>query len=116
MRVDDIQCVMPETMRLSPRGFSVRMSHTKTTGPGKIHGQVHAFVHRSITLTGHDWMEEGLQLLRHESAIFPRDYLVPAPTADWHAMRKKLMEPPQLANYFKMVLQMLGTPKFEDGR
>lgn len=116
MRVDDIQCVMPETMRLSPRGFSVRMSRTKTTGPGKIHGQVHAFVHRSITLTGHDWMEEGLQLFNHESAIFPRDYLVPAPTADWHAMRKKLVEPPQLANYFRMVLQMLGTPKFEDGK
>ena len=116
MRVDDIQCVMPETMRLSPRGFTVRMSRTKTTGPGKIHGQVHAFVHRSISLSGHDWMEEGLQLFNHESAIFPRDYLIPAPTADWRAMRKKLVEPPQLANYFRMVLQMLGTPKFEDGR
>ena len=116
MRVDDIQCVMPETMRLSPRGLSVRMSRTKTTGPGKVHGQVHAFVHRSITLTGHDWIDEGMQLFRHDTAIFPRDYLVPAPTENWQAMRKKLVEPPQLSNYFRMVLQMLGTPKFEDGR
>ena len=46
----------------------------------------------------------------------PRDYLVPAPTENWQAMRKKLVEPPQLSNYFRMVLQMLGTPKFEDGR
>ncbi|CAL1141183.1 unnamed protein product [Cladocopium goreaui] len=92
------------------------MSRTKTTGPGKVHGQVHAFVHRSITLTGHDWIDEGMQLFRHDTAIFPRDYLVPAPTENWQAMRKKLVEPPQLSNYFRMVLQMLGTPKFEDGR
>eukprot|EP00435_Cladocopium_sp_Y103_P035770 s3778_g9.t1 len=116
MRVDDIQCIMPETMKLSPRGFSVRMSKTKTTGPGKCHGQVHAFIHRSITLTGHDWVEEDMQLFRHETAVFPRDYLVPSPTEGWHAMRKKLVEPPQLANYFRMVLQMLGTPKYEDGK
>eukprot|EP00435_Cladocopium_sp_Y103_P016219 s4687_g4.t1 len=116
MRVDDLQCIMPETMKLSPRGFSVRMSKTKTTGPAKAHGQVHAFVHRSITLSGHDWLEEGMQLFRHETAVFPRDYLVPAPTERWNAMRKKLVEPPQLANYFRMVLQRLGTPKHEDGR
>ena len=107
---------MPETMRLSPRGFSLKMARTKTTGPGKIHGQIHVFVHRSVTLTGHDWIEEGMQLFRSDTAVFPRDYLVPAPTGNWQAMSKKLVEPPQLANYFRMVLQMLGTPKFEDGR
>ena len=116
MRVDDVQCIMPESMRLSPRGFTVRLSRTKTTGPGKVHGQVHAFIHRSITLTGVDWLDEGMQLFRHESAEYPRDYLVPAPSRDWGTMRKKLVEPPQLANYFRMVLQSLGTPKFEDGK
>ena len=107
---------MPESMRLSPRGFTVRLSRTKTTGPGKVHGQVHAFIHRSITLTGLDWLDEGMRLFRHESAEYLRDYLVPAPSGDWGTVRKKLVGPPQLANYFRMVLQSLGTPKFENGK
>ena len=87
MRTDDVQRVAPETLRLSNRGFSMRMARTKTTGPGKLHGQIFAFVRRDVSLTGKDWT----------------------------SFRRKLLEPPQLANYFRMVLQGLGTPKFEDG-
>ena len=38
MRVDDVQRVAPESLRLSTRGFSMKMARTKTTGPGKLHG------------------------------------------------------------------------------
>ena len=115
MRTDDIQRVAPESLRLSNRGFSMKMARTKTTGPGKLHGQIFAFVRRDVSLTGRDWLFDGLELFKHESANYPRDYLVPSPSENWTAFRKKLLEPPQLANYFRMVLQGLGTPKFEDG-
>ena len=115
MRVDDIQCIRPESMRLSTRGFSVKLLRTKTTGPGKLHGQVHAFVQRDCTLTGQDWLASGFKLWDRDDLMYPRDYLVPHPTANWNSVRKKIMEPPALANHFRMVLSSLCTPKREDG-
>ena len=115
MRLDDVQNVLPETMRLSTRGLTVRMARTKTTGPDKVHGQIHAFVARKISLTGADWIYEGVQLFKHESGEYPRDYLVPAPNDNWTGFKKKLVEPPQLSNYIRSVLRLLGTPKFQDG-
>ena len=115
LRADDIQRVAPESVRLSSRGFSMKMARTKTTGPGKLHGQIFAFVRRNVSLTGRDWLLEGVELFKHGSANFPRDYLVPSPSENWSSFRRKLLEPPHLANYFRMVLQGLGTPKHEDG-
>ena len=115
MRVDDIQSVAPESVRVSSRGLTMRLSRSKTTGPGKLHGQVHAFVRRDITITGTDWIAIGVELLQSDSLVFPRDYSIPAPHISWTACRKKILEPPQLANHFRMVLQSLGTPKLEDG-
>ena len=105
MRVDDIQSVAPESVRVSSRGLTMRLSRSKTIGLGKLHGQVHAFVRRDI----------GVELLQSDSLMFPRDYLIPAPHTSWTACRKKILEPPQLANHFRMVLQSLGTSKLEDG-
>ena len=55
-RVDDLQNVMPETVRLSNRGLTLRMARTKTTGGAKLHGPICAFVARDITVSGHDWL------------------------------------------------------------
>lgn len=54
VRTDDIQRVAPESLRLSVRGFSMRMARAKTTGPGKLHGQIFVFVRRDVSLTGKD--------------------------------------------------------------
>lgn len=114
MRVDDVQNILPESLKLSTRGLTVRLARTKTTGSDKLHGQISAFVARDISITGHDWLLDGVQMFKDESAMFPRDYLVPAPNAAFTGFRKKLVEPAQLANYFRMVLQKLCTPVFQD--
>lgn len=115
MRVDDIQNILPESLKVSTRGLTVKLSRTKTTGSDKLHGQVAAFVARDVSITGHDWLLEGPGLFKHESGLFPRDYLVPAPNEEWTGFRRKLVEPPQLANFFRMVLQKLKVPLFQDG-
>ena len=112
MRLDDIQCVLPQSLKLSRRGLTVRLARTKTTGPGKLHGQCHAFVNSCCSLTGLDWLTEGFLFWQADSLCYPRDYLVPHPTADWSGIRKK---PPALANMVRMTIQRLGTPKLEDG-
>ena len=81
MRVDDIQNVLPETLKVSKRGFTGRLARTKTSGPGKLHGQLPIFIRREISLTGHDWLAMGMEFTKLDSFIFPRDYLVPAHNA-----------------------------------
>ena len=115
MRLDDVQNMLPETMKLSKRGFSCRLSRTKTTGPGKLHGQVAVFVRRDATLSGYDWLGTGLELTSHESFQYKRDYLVPAPNAAFDGFVPKIVEPPSLSISIRIVLGRLGTPKFQDG-
>lgn len=79
MRLDDVQNMMPESMKLSRRGFSCHLNRTKTTAPGKLHGQVAVFVKREVSLTGYDWLGTGLALTEVDSFKFKRDYLAPAP-------------------------------------
>ena len=113
--LDDVQCILPQRLKLSRRGLTVGLARTKTTGPGKLHGQCHVFVNRCCCLSGEDWMLEGFSFWGLEQMWYPRDYLVPHPTENWQGVRKKLLEPPDLANFVRMVLQQLGTPKMEDG-
>ena len=115
MRVDDLQNVMPETVRLSNRGLTLRMARTKTTGGAKPHGPICAFVSKGITLSGHDWLLEGYQMLQREDMLFPRDYFIPTPSKDWNSFRNKIMEPPAMTNFFRIVMGRLGTPRFQDG-
>ena len=115
MRLDDVQNMLPDTMKLSKRGFSCRLSRTKTTGPGKLHGQVAVFVRRDISLSGYDWLGTGLELTNINSFQYKRDYLVPAPNTSFDGFVPKIVEPPALSNSIRIVLGRLGTPKFQDG-
>ena len=115
LRVDDIQNVLPETLKVSKRGFTARLARTKTSGPGKLHGQLPIFIHRSITLTGLDWLQTGLEFTALDSFIFPRDYLVPDHNDAYDGFYPKILEPPALANLMRRVLGKLGTPRFQDG-
>ena len=116
LRLDDLQNIQPETMRLSTRGISFRISRTKTTGPGRLHGAIHGFIHRDITITGEDWMVFGILTMQREDMKFPRDYLAPAPRRDWSGFIPKVVEPPEMANYFRTVLSKLGVPRFLEGK
>ena len=116
LRVDDIQNIQPETLRMSTRGLSFKMSRTKTTGPGRLHGAIHGFVARDITITGEDWMATGMIAMQREDMRFPRDYLAPGPTKDFGGFVPKVVEPPELANYFRMVLSKLFIPRHQEGK
>ena len=116
LRVDDIQSIQPESLRLSNRGLSFKLARTKTTGPGRIHGAVHGFVCREVSITGEDWMVVGMLSMQRDDMKYPRDYLTPGPSKDFSGFIPKIVEPPELANYFRMVLSRLCTPRFAEGR
>ena len=74
MRADDVQGLLPDTMRLDDSGFSMDLDRSKTTGPDRRTKRVKIFIERSISLTGWDWLKEGFDLWA--AYTFPRDYLV----------------------------------------
>lgn len=115
LRVDDVQNIQPETVCLSSRGLSFRLSKTKTTGPGRLHGAMHGFVSRDVSITGEDWLVTGMLVLQRDDMKFPRDYLAPGPAKDFIGFIPNVVEPPELANYFRMVLSKLPTPRFHEG-
>ena len=102
LRVDDIQSIQPESLRLSNRGLSFKLARTKTTGPGRIHGAVHGFVCREVSITGEDWMVVGMLSMQRDDMKYPRDYLTPGPSKDFSGFIPKIVEPPELANYFRI--------------
>ena len=54
--------------------------------------------------------------MQRDDMKYPRDYLTPGPSKDFSGFIPKIVEPPGLANYFRMVLSRLCTPRFAEGR
>ena len=62
LRCDDVQCVKPMLTTLSNYGLRLVLTKTKTTGSDKTHKEVMAFVHRTTSLTGVDWLGIGFEI------------------------------------------------------
>ena len=114
MRADDVQGLLPETMRLDDSGFSMDLDRSKTTGPDRRTKRVKIFVDRSISLTGRDWLKEGFSIWA--SFTFPRDYLVLKANNDFTEPVERGGDAATVALYMRKVLTNLDTPKKEEGK
>ena len=56
LRCDDVQAILPHRSLLSNFGLKMVLGKTKTTGPDKPQKEIYAFVHRTTSLTGNDWL------------------------------------------------------------
>ena len=79
LRYDDVQGILVGSFSVSASGFSFKIGRTKTTGPGRKHGVLKAFVSRECCLSGQDWQGEGLKLLAEPDFCRARDYFLPVP-------------------------------------
>ena len=111
LRADDVQGLLPQTMDLDERGFSVDLARSKTTGPDKRTRAVKVFVDRSVSLTGHDWLKAGHRLWKGYD--FARDYLVMKAGDGFAEPLEKPVSASTVALYFRKVLSELKTPKRE---
>ena len=113
LRVDDLQSLDPQSIKLTTQGFLARLLRSKTTGPGKRHGALDVFIERSCSLTGVDWLQVGVNMLLEPELQFERDYMIPLPSKGWTGTRKHLAQPRDLSNFMRIVIQGLGTPRRE---
>ena len=70
LRCDDVQNIDPESLKLSQVGLRFVLKKTKTSGPGRKVGELHAFVARTVGLSGYDWLGEGYKLLSASGTFF----------------------------------------------
>ncbi|CAE7235577.1 unnamed protein product [Symbiodinium sp. CCMP2592] len=113
MRMDDLQGMLPATMRLTAQGFRATLGRTKTTGVDRRNKEVTVFIHRQAGLSGFDWLGEGFALWKKYTQ--PRDYLVMTARDDWKGPTKHFAKSEVVAGYVREVFKRLATPKFQDG-
>lgn len=116
LRCDDVQAVLPHRSQFSGLGLRLVLGKTKTTGPDKPQKEVMAFAHRTISLTGVDWLIIGFEIWESEDFSFRRDYLVMEPKKDWLGVRRKFLPPADLSSLIRKLLGALRIPQFRGGR
>ena len=111
LRCDDVQCVKPMLTTLSNYGLRLVLTKTKTTGSDKTHKEVMAFVHRTTSLTGVDWLGIGFEIWSMDEFRFRRDYQVMEFSSDWSKPRRRFVSSERLVSMIRQVLSILKTPR-----
>ncbi|CAE7858370.1 unnamed protein product, partial [Symbiodinium necroappetens] len=115
LRCDDTQNIDPASVKLSQMGLRFILRKTKTSGPGRKVGEMHAFVSRVACLSGFDWIGEGSKLLAASSLDWARDFLCPAFSKDWDDVSREFLDAEGLALQIRRLLQHLPTPVRQQG-
>ncbi|CAE7431666.1 unnamed protein product [Symbiodinium sp. CCMP2456] len=115
LRCDDLQGICPESMTLSQLGLKFVLSRTKTSGPGKRVGQLQAFVLRSVSLSGYDWIAAGYNLLQTDEFKIPRDFLCLRFTLGWEVQSREFMDGEGVACHIRRALAELKAPRLVEG-
>ena len=110
LRCDDVQSILPHRSILTNFGLKVVMGKTKTTGPDKPQKEIAAFVYRTISLTGVDWLGIGYRIWESDMFSYRRDYLVMEPRRDWGSVRRKFATPSDLSSMIRKLLSTLRVP------
>ena len=115
LRCDDVQNIDPESLKLSQVGLRFVLKKTKTSGPGRKVGELHAFVARTVGLSGYDWLGEGYKLLSASALSWARDFLCPAFSAEWDTPAEGFLDAEGLALQLRRLLKHLPTPVRQQG-
>ena len=99
MRADDVQCMRPESMRLTIEGFSCKLWKTRTTGPDRRVNMIQVFVSRKVGFSGLDWLRTGMSLWGEIDT--QRDFLVLQAAEDWESCTRKGVDASTVGLYLR---------------
>ena len=111
MRCDDVQAILPHRSSLSNYGLRLVLGKSKTTGPDKMQKEVAVHIHRTVSLTGEDWLRTGFEIWESDEFKFRRDYMVMEPSSDWSKVRRKFLTPAGLSSVISKLLGLLAVPR-----
>ncbi len=111
MRTDDTLWIDRSRLTLSELGLRGVLLRTKTSGAGRKVKELPIFVSRLVSLSGQDWMREGMELYENEAKRFPGVLFLCRPRRDGDGFTKKYLDSTLLASWMKWALGKLGAPK-----
>ncbi|CAE7560223.1 unnamed protein product [Symbiodinium sp. CCMP2592] len=114
MRSDDVQCMRPESMRLTIEGLSCKLWKTKTTGPDRRINMVQVFISRKASFSGLDWLAKGHEIWSEIKD--KRDFLVLQASEDWETCGNKGVDAPAVSLYVRKIYKELCVPRWVEGR
>jgi hypothetical protein len=110
LRYDDCRGIPPSRLRLTNGGLRGVIVASKTTGPSKKVWEAPFFVHRLAGFSGHDWLQQGFDILSSSEFCFARDYLVPMPSLDWQGTIQKVLDYSTASAHGRSLLLDLRSP------
>ena len=114
MRADDVQCVRPESMRLTIEGFACKLWKTKTTGPDRRVNMVQVFISRKAGFSGQDWLAQGYKLW--SEIEYKRDFLVLQASDDWETCVNRGVDASTVSLYVRKIFKELCIPRWMEGQ
>ena len=109
MRIADLQGVDVSRIQLFSSGLKGFLVRTKTTGPDKKVLEVPFFIRRDASLSGHDWLAKGYDLLQSFGQL-ERSFLIWQATDDMQEPLSKYARPEVISSYFRLIWQKLQNP------
>eukprot|EP00973_Karenia_brevis_P095340 12426869-Karenia_brevis.AAC.1 len=82
LRSDDVQGLLPGTMRMFDNGMEATLDRTKTSGPGKKIRWMKIYVSSASFLWDARWLTAGWEIWQSQDFSFDRDYFLMAPSKD----------------------------------
>ena len=113
LRHDDMQGL--SGLVLGARGLSGKLLRTKTSGAGKKLRVLPTFIHRWATLSGEDWLAEGMLLMGAEQFRGARDFFLPISTRDFEGCRPKMASYSECSGLSRSLMLDLFVPVFRGG-
>eukprot|EP00973_Karenia_brevis_P026717 3687151-Karenia_brevis.AAC.1 len=82
LRADDVQGLLPETVKIFEKGLQATLDRTKTSGPGKKIRWMKIYISQRSYIAVGNWLAEGLAIWDSADFAVKRDYFLLAPSKD----------------------------------
>ena len=110
LRFYDTLGIDPNRILLTDRCLKIILVQTKTTGPGKKTWEVPAYVSRTASLSGLDWIRIGLEIWESDLYRFPRDFYVMKSDDSLQQPLHKMIDYSMATAYSRAILENLKVP------
>ena len=110
LRTDDLLWLDRSRLLLSEIGLRGVLLRTKTSGAGRRVRELPVFVIRTASLSGFDWLREGMDLYYSCSADFPGVQCLCVPRKDLTGFTRKYLVAATLTGWMRWLILQLKTP------
>ena len=111
LRTDDALWIDKSRLYLSDIGLRGVLMRSKTSGAGRRVRELPIFIVRTTSLSGHDWLQVGMELYQRVASGFPGVQFLCTPRRDLEGFTRKYLVAATLMGWLHWLTLQLKTPK-----